>query len=58
MQQILFFFEKFFPPKYMPYYNLHVYVFSGEIPTYTIIRTSMFIYLGGNSQLQDHFEQF
>ena len=45
-------------PTYMPYLNLHVYLFSVKIPTYTIIRVSTFTYFGWNSQLKDHFEQF
>ena len=56
MQQILFFLRIFS--------HLHglleptrLFIF-GEISIYTIIRTFTFTYFGGNSQLQDHFEQF
>jgi hypothetical protein len=46
-------FEKIFPPT-----CLHVYLFSGKIPNYTIFRTCTFTYFWGNSKLQDHFEKF
>ena len=57
MQQILFILRNFSHLHASLLEPTRLFIF-GEITTYMIIKISKFTYFWGNSQLQDHFEQF